>query len=179
MRSFNQNPGSRSEYVEGVPLRQVCRKALSTAEGLAIRLQIAEALAAAHAAGTVHGDIKPENILLRCDYYVKVLDFGLSRKVSTETIAAWQRPSARTLRYMSPEQATGKSLKPATDIFSFGLVLYTIWILSGAKVVNWREPDGPKFWETGTKFWETGTFLLTVATWPFRTTTRVKRGSTL
>ena len=114
------------ELVEGQSLREVCGKPLPTAEMLAIGAQIAEALAAAHTGGTIHGDIKPENISLRQDRYVKVLDFGLARKVTTETIALASSPALGTLRYMSPEQAQGKPLTAASDIFSFGLVLYEL-----------------------------------------------------
>jgi len=114
------------ELVQGVPLRDVCGKALPRIELLAIALQISEALAAAHTAGTVHGDIKPENILVRRDRYVKIVDFGLARKVTTETIASGMLLGLGTLRYMSPEQARGEELTPASDIFSFGLVLYEL-----------------------------------------------------
>jgi Tol biopolymer transport system component len=114
------------ELVEGKPLREVCGKPMPIPEVLATGLQIAEALAAAHAAGTIHGDVKPENIFLRPDHYVKLLDFGLARKVSTETIALGSSPTLGTLRYMSPEQARGETLTPASDIFSLGLVLYEL-----------------------------------------------------
>lgn len=113
------------ELVEGVPLREVCGKPTSTSDMLAIGAHIAEALAAAHAGGTIHGDIKPENILLRRDQYVKLVDFGLARKLTTESIASGI-PALGTLRYLSPEQARGEALTPATDVFSFGLVLYEL-----------------------------------------------------
>ena len=114
------------ELVEGKPLREACGKPMPIPEGLGIGTEIAEALAAAHAGGTIHGDIKPENIFLRPDHYVKLLDFGLARKVTTETIALGSSPTLGTLRYMSPEQARGETLTPASDIFSFGLVLYEL-----------------------------------------------------
>lgn len=114
------------ELVEGKPVRDVCGKPLPIAEVVDIALQIAEALSAAHAAGVVHGDIKPENIFLRPDGYVKLLDFGLARKVSTETLALGYSPVFGTLRYMSPEQARGEPLTPAGDVFSLGLVFYEL-----------------------------------------------------
>src|ERR1700722_712758 len=101
------------ELVEGKPLRDVCGQPMPIPEVLAISLQIAEALAAAHASGVVHGDVKPENIILRPDDYVKLLDFGLARKVTTETIALGSSPALGTLRYMSPEQAPAGPFKPA------------------------------------------------------------------
>jgi hypothetical protein len=114
------------ELVEGKPLREVCGQAMPIPEVLAVGLQIAEALAAAHAGGVIHGDIKPENIFLRPDDYVKLLDFGLARKVTTETIALGSSPALGTLRYMSPEQARAEPLSPASDVFSLGLVLYEL-----------------------------------------------------
>src|SRR5262245_14863319 len=114
------------ELVEGSSLRQQTGKPLPADELLEISSQIARALAAAHGGNIVHGDIKPENILLRRDRYVKVLDFGLARRVTTETIAKAGSPGLGTLRYMSPEQARGESLTPASDVFSFGLVLYEL-----------------------------------------------------
>jgi hypothetical protein len=119
-------PAIVMELVEGKPLREVCGKPLPIPEVLAIGLQIAEALAAAHASGVIHGDIKPENIFVRPDHYVKLLDFGLARKVTTETIALGYGPPLGTLRYMSPEQARAEPLAPASDVFSLGLVLFEL-----------------------------------------------------
>ena len=114
------------ELVKGTSLRELIGQPLSMAKVLTIGLQIAEALAAAHAGDIIHGDIKPENILLRQDQYVKVLDFGLARKITTQTIACGGHFALGTLRYLSPEQARNESLTPASDIFSFGLVLYEL-----------------------------------------------------
>jgi eukaryotic-like serine/threonine-protein kinase len=119
-------PAIVMELVEGKPLREICGKPLPVADALAIVLQIAEALAAAHANGVIHGDIKPENIFLRPDRYVKLLDFGLARKVTTENLALGYSPVLGTLRYMSPEQARAEPLTPASDIFSLGLVFYEL-----------------------------------------------------
>src|SRR5205814_3695361 len=77
-------------------------------------------------AGLIHRDIKPENILVRKDGYIKVVDFGLAGRVAAESIAPGSGPVAGTPRYMSPEQARGDPLSPASDIFSFGLVLYEL-----------------------------------------------------
>jgi eukaryotic-like serine/threonine-protein kinase len=114
------------ELVEGTSLGQMRGSPLPTPEVLSIGVQIAGALTAAHAGDIIHGDIKPENIFLRQDGYVKVLDFGLARRFTTEMAALSDSPALGTLRYMSPEQAQGKSLTPATDIFSFGLVMYEL-----------------------------------------------------
>lgn len=117
------------ELVEGSDLRSVRGLAQSAEQAIRIGQQIARALAAAHQAGLIHRDIKPENILLRKDGYVKIVDFGLARRVAAEPAAVSTSTFARsigTLRYLSPEQARGESISPASDIFSFGLVLYEI-----------------------------------------------------
>src|SRR5262249_9514589 len=105
--------------------------------GLLLNLgeQVARALAATHAAGITHRDIKPDNIMLRDDGYVKVLDFGLARLVP----AAADDPAATrllgqttpgavigTAAYMSPEQARGETVTPASDIFALGIVFYEL-----------------------------------------------------
>jgi eukaryotic-like serine/threonine-protein kinase len=94
--------------------------------------QIARALAVAHAAGIIHRDVKPENIMVRVDGYVKVLDFGLARllppksKQLTADTASNSRLLIGTPRYMSPEQIHGEGVSGATDVFSLGLVLYEL-----------------------------------------------------
>lgn len=114
------------ELIEGTALRSMCGNPQPLDRILSIGRQIAEALAAAHAHGIVHSDIKPENIFVRPDGYIKVLDFGLAHPVAGETRRSSDEMQGGTLRYMSPEQARGEPTTPATDIFSFGLVLYEL-----------------------------------------------------
>ncbi len=123
------------ELVRGRPLRQVTAAGPMTRDALLhVGRQIAEALAVAHAAGIVHRDIKPDNILIRDDGYIKVLDFGIARLLPQPN-----RPDVETLtevtgggvllgsvRYMSPEQARGQTVTPATDMFSLGIVLFEL-----------------------------------------------------
>ncbi len=137
------------EYVEGETLRHhIAQSAAgSSPDGLAgasgmklghaldIAIQIASALAASQTAGIVHRDIKPDNIMIRRDGYIKVLDFGLAklteRPETTDTEAPTRAlvntsPGAvmGTVNYMSPEQASAKVVDARTDIWSLGVVLY-------------------------------------------------------
>jgi eukaryotic-like serine/threonine-protein kinase len=114
------------EFIQGHSLRALLKSAPDADRAAQIGIQVAQALAPAHAAGILHCDIKPENILLRPDGYVKILDFGLAHNSSRESAAYSPEVLQGTLRYMSPEQARGESLTGATDIFSFGLVLYEL-----------------------------------------------------
>jgi predicted ATPase len=120
------------EYVQGRTLRPLIEQGLSVPVMVDIMRQVARALATAHAAGIVHRDIKPENIMVRDDGYVKVLDFGLARVLApedTEASTATDLDTAPgtilgTAAYMSPEQAEGRALDQASDVFSFGSVMY-------------------------------------------------------
>jgi predicted ATPase len=123
------------ELVRGETLRALAGTApRSTDEVARLGAQIARALAVAHAAGIVHRDVKPENVMVRPDGYVKVLDFGIARLVSTDAgrMTAGEAPptvvgrAVGTLRYMSPEQACGEAVTAATDIFSLGIVLHEL-----------------------------------------------------
>lgn len=127
-----------TEYVEGESLRQrLSRGHIELRGTLAIVIQVADALAAAHEAGIVHRDIKPENVMLRGDGYVKVLDFGLAKLASetasdiepeapTKTRVVKTDPGVvmGTASYMSPEQARGFDVDSRTDIWSLGTALY-------------------------------------------------------
>lgn len=117
------------EYVVGTSLDRVLRaKGLPVQDALAYACQIADALAAAHAAGVVHRDIKPSNILITKDFQVKLCDFGLAKLNSGAGVQDETQTLPGTLMgtasYMSPEQATGQETDFRTDIFSFGIVLY-------------------------------------------------------
>ena len=115
-----------TELVEGATLRQrMAGGPVPVGEAVAIAVQVASALTAAHERGLVHRDIKPENVMLRPDGYVKVLDFGLA-KLRTPAAADDQTPTiARTTpglvlgtpRYMSPEQARGLNVDARTDVW--------------------------------------------------------------
>jgi TolB-like protein/Tfp pilus assembly protein PilF len=124
------------EYVSGTTLAaRAAGERFSIDTILEIGLQIAGALADAHAHGLVHRDIKPSNVMLTGAGRVKVLDFGLARSMapvdadaSTRTAEAFAGASdlAGTLRYMSPEQAMGRPLDGRSDMFSLGVVLFEL-----------------------------------------------------
>ena len=123
------------EYVAGKTLDQLIpHKGLPLKQALKYALDIADAVAAAHAAGIVHRDIKPSNVMITEQGRVKVLDFGLAKLAepgqgasgqgSTETLSTKAGMVFGTAGYMSPEQAEGKPADRRSDIFSFGTLLY-------------------------------------------------------
>ena len=125
------------EYIDGITLRERIRRGpMPLIEALVVAEQIAEALAAAHAAGVIHRDVKPENIMLRKDGYVKVLDFGLAKLHETQALIKNQEAASTgpvdtepgmqmgTVRYMSPEHLRERPVDERADIWSLGIVLH-------------------------------------------------------
>ena len=112
------------EYVRGSDLKECIRQrgAINQRKVAEIGMQVCQALSAAHHLDIVHRDIKPQNIMIQPDGNVKVMDFGIARaknSVKTQTSSV-----LGTAHYISPEQAQGKELTFASDIYSLGIVLY-------------------------------------------------------
>jgi predicted Ser/Thr protein kinase len=117
------------EYLPGADLHELIQKhyALSLGQKLKIAIQVAKALRAAHAQGVVHRDIKPSNIRVLQDGVAKLVDFGIATISSPEFERLTQTGAVLgSIRYMAPEQVDGKSASPASDVFSFGTVLYEL-----------------------------------------------------
>jgi TolB-like protein/tetratricopeptide (TPR) repeat protein/predicted Ser/Thr protein kinase len=123
-----------TELVEGQTLGDLLQRAPSAGRCLEIARQVLDALAAAHLAGIVHRDLKPQNIMIRFDGYVKVLDFGLAKRIpaASEVSVGSEAPSDAsvpgqilgTCSYMAPEQILGQSIDQRSDLFSLGTILY-------------------------------------------------------
>jgi eukaryotic-like serine/threonine-protein kinase len=113
------------ELVPGQPLSQIIadRAPLSAQETVAILIQAATALAAAHEGGVVHRDVKPANIMVTPDGTAKLTDFGISRAVDSVPLTQTGQVLG-TAQYLSPEQALGQSATAASDIYALGVVGY-------------------------------------------------------
>jgi serine/threonine protein kinase len=114
------------EYVEGRTLRDVIRDrgALPPARALTLLEPVLRALAAAHDAGIVHRDVKPENVLLGDDGRVKVADFGLARAVETSNLTATTGLLIGTVAYLAPEQVEHGTADTRTDVYAAGILLW-------------------------------------------------------
>ena len=127
-----------TELVKGATLRSRMAKPLPIAETVDIAIQIASALAAAQEAGVIHRDVKPENVMIRTDGYVKLLDFGLA-KLNESTGGSLMATDVQTMpgtvmgtvHYMSPEQTRGEELDGRSDLWSLGVLMYEM--LAGRK----------------------------------------------
>jgi serine/threonine protein kinase len=126
------------EFIVGQTLRSLLTQPLLPAKIVEWGAQIAKALSAAHAAGIVHRDVKPENIMVRADGYVKVLDFGLAHQSETNNETGGGEETTRTNldtapgmvlgtpSYMAPEVIVGAPADQRSDLYSLGVILFLL-----------------------------------------------------
>jgi tetratricopeptide (TPR) repeat protein len=128
VHSIEETPDGRTficmAWCDGETLAQtIAKRRLETAEALDIAGQVAAGLEEAHAAGIVHRDVKPSNVMVSSRNHVKILDFGLAKLADASRLST-SAATVGTVQYMSPEQAKGHELDPRSDIWSLGVVLY-------------------------------------------------------
>jgi serine/threonine-protein kinase len=118
-----------TEFIDGQTLKQfVTDRPIAYPEiGAMIMLQVCRALAHAHAAGILHRDVKPENIMIRSDGVVKLMDFGISHMVDLERLTVTGQLLGSPA-YMAPEHVEGRPLDFRTDVFAAGIVLYQLTV---------------------------------------------------
>ncbi|HEY7717270.1 MAG TPA: Stk1 family PASTA domain-containing Ser/Thr kinase [Pedococcus sp.] len=128
------------EYVPGQTLRDVMRAegTLTPRAALDIIEPVLQALAAAHRAGIIHRDVKPENVILREDGTVKVADFGLARAVTSHTVTSQTGMLLGTVAYLSPEQVERGIADARSDVYAAGLILFEM--LTGTKAFTGDTP---------------------------------------
>src|SRR6266853_1547195 len=138
-----------TELLEGETLREKLDEGpIPQKQAVGYALQVARGLSAAHEKGVVHRDLKPENVFVTRDGHVKILDFGLAKRV--EAVVPGERTSAPTssghtqpgtvmgsVGYMSPEQVRGLPVDHRSDIFAFGVILYEM--LTGKRAFKAEE----------------------------------------
>ena len=123
-----------TELVEGETLSDWLKRVPALDRRLEIAKQVLEALRAAHGEGIVHRDLKPANVMVRFDGYVKVLDFGLAKRIPASRVLQAEDTAPidlslpgqifGTIPYMSPEQILGQEIDQRSDLFAFGIILY-------------------------------------------------------
>jgi eukaryotic-like serine/threonine-protein kinase len=114
------------EFIDGENLKELVGRTgpLPVRRAIELGIAIADGLAFAHGHGLVHRDVKPQNVLLNGDGEAKVTDFGIARSLDVEHGVTQTGTVMGTSNYLSPEQASGKPVTPATDVYSLGVVLY-------------------------------------------------------
>lgn len=147
----NNTPFIAMGWYDGTTLKEVIRGgSISSSEIISIAAQVTSALSAAHAAGIVHRDVKPANVLLTTSGSVKLVDFGIAKLIDREM--ADDRTTAGTPAYMSPEQTRGERVDARTDLWSLGVMLYEMLAgerpfrgSSSSEVINAIRNDEPVY----------------------------------
>jgi serine/threonine-protein kinase len=129
---FGELPSGRHYFVmellKGQSLKQRLASPLGDAEAFAVLGEICDALGAAHAAGVVHRDLKPDNIFISDESRVKLLDFGIAKLTENPAVLSTQAGQPMgTPRYMSPEQRLGRPIDLRTDLYALGVMMFEIF----------------------------------------------------
>ena len=115
------------ELVEGESLRSLIGRGAAPARAREIAIELADALAAAHARGVIHRDLKPENLIVAKDGRLRVLDFGLAKILDADPLDATVPGTVQgTAGYMAPEQARGEAADARADLFALGAIVYEV-----------------------------------------------------
>jgi serine/threonine protein kinase len=114
------------EYVRGKTMREIDRTKISFDEAISLTVQLLEALQYAHSQGIIHRDIKPGNIIVSEDRVLKVMDFGLARRMTDVSNLTQSGEIVGTIAYLPPERFLGKSGDNTSDLYSVGVLLYEL-----------------------------------------------------
>lgn len=114
------------EYIEGQTLKEILDKngPMPPRIAVALTVQVLDALSAAHTAGIIHRDVKPQNVIVMHNGKVKLMDFGIAREVDASTVTFTGSTVLGSVHYLSPEQAKGVPVTEGSDLYSTGVMLY-------------------------------------------------------
>lgn len=131
VRIFDQGVDDRHayitmEYFSGGDLKERLKNGISSINALKLMVQIAKALDAVHAAGVVHRDLKPQNLMFREDNRLAIADFGLAKELNSEMNLTQVGMVLATPLYMSPEQVIGRKADKRSDMYSLGIIMFEL-----------------------------------------------------